>query len=151
MPYIEYVFGSVGQLIFPLIHKTAEFKIVILCYTNFCYTFVQVGEISIAFLVVVVIVVVGENIFVIGTVNDEHTIVVAEISDEQANATKIENATETSSNCAFFFLATVIDDEASAYEGMPNDDGISSDYDDEVNPNESDDEERPNANGDAEI
>lgn len=118
---------------------------------NFCYTFVQVWEISIAFLVVVVIVLVGENIFVIGTVNDEHTIVVAEISDEQANATKIENATETSSNCAFFFSATVIDDEASVYEGMPNDDGISSDYDDEVNPNESDDEERPSANGDAEI
>lgn len=150
MPYIEYVFGSVGHLIFPLIYKTVEFKIVLLWYMNFCYTFVQVGEISIAFSAVV-IVLVGENIFVIGTVNDEHTIVVAEISDEQANATKIENATETSSNCAFFFSATVIDDEASVYEGMPNDDGISSDYDDEVNPNESDDEERPSANGDAEI
>lgn len=93
-----------------------------------------------------------ENIFEIGTVNDEHTNVVAEISDEQANATTIENVTETSSNCAFFFLATVIDDEASVYEGMPNDDEeTSSDYDDEVNPNENDGEERPSANDDAEI
>lgn len=107
--------------------------------------------ISIAFVVVVVIFEV-ENIFEIGTVNDEHTIVVAEISDEQANATKIENVTETSSNCAFFFSATVIDDEASVYEGMPNDDEeTSSDCDDEVNPNENDGEERPNANDAAEI
>lgn len=49
-------------------------------------------------------------------------------------------------------MATVIDDEATVYEGMPNDDEeTSSDYDDEVNPNENDGEERPSANDDAEI
>jgi hypothetical protein len=65
--------------------------------------------------VVVEIVLVG-SIFVICTVNVVNMIVVQEISDEQANGTKILKGIWN--NCVFFFSVMVYDDVASVYEVM---------------------------------
>ncbi len=56
------------------------------------------------------------SIFVICTVNVVNMIVVPEISDEQANGTKILKGIWN--NCVFFFSVMVYDDVASVYEVM---------------------------------